>query len=64
MKIVTTVLVGIVILARTLIIFLKLDNNLDTSTQTVNNMIVVDGKQIVTINVKKKGGYSPRITEA
>ncbi len=35
--------------------------NADTS-QTANNVSIVDGKQIITINAK--GGYSPKVTTA
>ena len=34
----------------------------DTASQNADNVSVVDGKQIITINAK--GGYSPRVTTA
>ena len=34
----------------------------DTASQNANNVSVVDGKQVITINAK--GGYSPRVTTA
>ncbi len=37
-------------------------NTNDTESQNANNVSIVDGKQIITINAK--GGYSPRVTTA
>ncbi len=36
--------------------------DLNTNIPAVNNVSIVDGKQIITINAK--GGYSPRVTTA
>ncbi|HZX01083.1 MAG TPA: cupredoxin domain-containing protein [Candidatus Paceibacterota bacterium] len=47
-----------------IIIFIGWDSNLsDTaSSQTINNVSMLDGKQIITISAK--GGYLPRVTTA
>ena len=47
-----------------IIIFIGWDSNLsDTaSSQTINNVSMLDGKQIITINAK--GGYFPKTTNA
>ena len=34
----------------------------NTNTASANNVSIVDGKQVITINAK--GGYSPRVTTA
>jgi len=37
-------------------------NGQSDNTQTVNNVSIIDGKQIIEIDAK--GGYSPRVTNA
>ena len=45
-----------------MIFFLKDNSPKETSNQPLNNVSVVDGKQIISITAK--GGYFPRITNA
>ena len=60
-KIIIMALAGAVILATGIFIFSKPDTTI-TNTQTQDNVSIVDGKQIITIDAK--GGYFPRITQA
>ena len=47
-----------------IIIFIGWDSNLSdiASSQTINNVSMIDGKQIISISAK--GGYLPRVTTA
>ena len=57
-----SVLLAAIIIGGAIIIAGNRNNVNGADTQTINNVSVVGGKQIIEINAK--GGYAPRITKA
>lgn len=61
-KILIIILVITIILLGGIFMFFKASANSNIKTQAAGNVSIVDGKQIIAINVK--GGYYPRVTQA
>lgn len=56
-------LLVVILVISAVLIFSSLNNNSNgASMQNVNNVSLVDGKQVITINAK--GGYAPKVTTA
>jgi plastocyanin domain-containing protein len=60
-KTIISIVIAIVLITATIIIVGGRSNGEDVSGNQ-NNVTIVDGKQIITINAK--GGYSPKVTNA
>ena len=57
-----SILVAAVLIGGAIMLAGGKNNSNSTNSQTANNVSVIDGKQVITINAK--GGYAPKITTA
>lgn len=57
-----SIIIAAVLIGGTIVLVGGNKNSNTQSSQNTNNVSLVDGKQIITINAK--GGYSPRVTTA
>jgi plastocyanin domain-containing protein len=59
---VISILIGAVFIGGVIMLVGRNQGSNNPSSQVVNNVSVIDGKQTITINAK--GGYSPKVTTA